>query len=205
MSDVNKGVDPEAVSTSEETIDSFVEEAAEAEQDNAEAEKSAEDLHTLLEAARQKADEHYGQLMRAHAEMENLKRRHAQEIEKAHKFALDRFVAELLGVWDSLELGNAAAQDESADVTKLREGTELTLKMLADVMGKFGVQQISPEGEPFNPELHQAVSMQPRDDLPPNTVTTVIQKGYTLNDRLVRPAMVMVSQTGTPPSIDESA
>jgi len=205
MSDVNKGGDPEAVSTSEETIDSFVEEAAEAEQDNAEAEKSAEDLHTLLEAARQKADEHYGQLMRAHAEMENLKRRHAQEIEKAHKFALDRFVAELLGVWDSLELGNAAAQDESADVTKLREGTELTLKMLADVMGKFGVQQISPEGEPFNPELHQAVSMQPRDDLPPNTVTTVIQKGYTLNDRLVRPAMVMVSQTGTPPSIDESA
>jgi molecular chaperone GrpE len=132
--------------------------------------------------------------MRAHAEIENLKRRHAQEIEKAHKYALDKFVNELLGVWDSLELGHAAAQDDSADVAKLREGTELTLKMLSDVMTKFGVEQHNPQGEPFNPELHQAMSMQPRDDVEPNTVVTVVQKGYSLNGRLVRPAMVMVSQ-----------
>jgi molecular chaperone GrpE len=158
-----------------------------------------------LETAQKKADEHYEQLVRAHAEIENLKRRHTQELEKAHKYALDKFVAELLGVWDSLELGNAAAQDQAADVAKLREGTELTLKMLSDVMSKFGVEQHSPEGQPFNPELHQAMSMQPRDDVEPNTVVAVIQKGYSLNGRLVRPAMVMVSQAGTPPSVDESA
>ena len=103
-------------------------------------------------------------------------------------------MAELLGVWDSLELGHSAAQDEAADVHKLREGTELTLKMLGDAMGKFGVEQIDPLNQPFNPELHQAMSMQPRADVPPNTVVTVVQKGYTLNGRLVRPAMVMVSQ-----------
>jgi molecular chaperone GrpE len=162
------------------------------------AEGSAEDLAQLLEQARAKADEHYEQMMRAHAELENLKRRHARDLENAHKFALDKFVAELLGVWDSLELGHNAAQDESADVHKLREGTELTLKMLGDAMGKFGVEQIDPVDQPFNPELHQAMSMQPRADVPANTVVAVVQKGYSLNGRLVRPAMVMVSQAADP-------
>jgi molecular chaperone GrpE len=148
----------------------------------------------LLEDARAKADEHHDQLMRAHAELENLKRRHARDLENAHKFALDKFVAELLGVWDSLELGYAAARDEAADVQKLREGTELTLKMLSDAMGKFGVEQLDPVDQPFNPEFHQAMSMQARSDVPPNTVVAVVQKGYLLNGRLVRPAMVMVSQ-----------
>jgi molecular chaperone GrpE len=101
-------------------------------------------------------------------------------------------------VWDSLELGHNAAQDETADVPKLREGTELTLKMLSDAMGKFGVEQIDPLNEVFNPELHQAMSMQPRADVPANTVVAVVQKGYTLNGRLVRPAMVMVSQAPAP-------
>jgi molecular chaperone GrpE len=132
--------------------------------------------------------------MRAHAELENLKKRHARDLENAHKYALDKFVAELLGVWDSLELGHAAAQDESADVQRLREGTELTLKMLGDAMGKFGVEQLDPLDQPFDPEFHQAMSMQPRSDVPPNTVVAVVQKGYLLNGRLVRPAMVMVSQ-----------
>jgi len=183
----------------------FDEEVVELEVDSMEAEASAEDLNKLLEAAQKKADEHYDQLVRAHAEIDNLKRRHSQELEKAHKYALDKFVAELLGVWDSLELGHSAAQHESADVDKLREGTELTLKMLSDVMNKFGVEQHDPEGEPFNPEFHQAMSMQARDDVPPNTVIAVVQKGYSLNGRLVRPAMVMVSQAGTPPNVDESA
>lgn len=183
---------------------SFDEDVVEMENERAEAEDSAEDLSRLLEIAQKKADEHYEQMMRAHAELENLKRRHAQEIEKAHKYGLEKFVSELLGVWDSLELGNAAAQHESADVAKLREGTELTLKMLGDVMNKFGVEQHDPEGEPFNPEFHQAMSMQPRDDVPPNTVVGVVQKGYSLNGRLVRPAMVMVSQ-GAAPQVDENA
>lgn len=162
-------------------------------QAGADAEASPEQLTALLEDARAKADAHWDQLLRARAEIENLKRRHALELEKAHKYALDGFVRELLQVCDSLELGHNAAMDESADVEKLREGTELTLKLLTDVMGKFGVEQIDPVGEPFNPEFHQAMTMQPRDDLPPNTVVTVVQKGYLLNGRLVRPAMVIVS------------
>lgn len=196
MSDPKDRADQE-VSAEQPQTDTFVEEVVEMEVDSMEVEASAQDLNKLLEEAQKKADEHYDQLMRAHAEIENLKRRHTQEIEKAHKYGLDKFVNELLGVWDSLELGHAAAQDEAADVAKLREGTELTLKMLGDVMTKFGVEQHNPEGEPFNPELHQAMSMQPRDDVEPNTVVTVVQKGYSLNGRLVRPAMVMVSQAAS--------
>jgi molecular chaperone GrpE len=107
---------------------------------------------------------------------------------------LERFVEALLPVKDSLELGLSAAAEGPADVEKLREGTELTLKLLRDVMEKFHVAEVDPQGTPFNPELHQAMSIQPRDDVPPNTVVSVVQKGYTLNGRLVRPAMVMVSQ-----------
>lgn len=171
---------------------------------------SPEQLGRLLEDARAKADEHYDQLMRARAEVDNLKKRHARELENTRKYALERFVGELIGVWDSLELGHNAAQDDNADVDKLRQGTELTLKLLTDVMTKFGVEQVDPEGEPFNPELHQAMSLVPRGDVPPNTVVTVVQKGCTLNGRLIRPAMVMVSQAaegGAPPAggMDEQA
>lgn len=158
--------------------------------------EAPEQITSLLEDARAKADENWDQLLRTRAEMENLKRRHRNELEKAHKFALDGFVRDLLGVRDSLELGHNAALDENADVGKLREGTELTLKLLTDVMGKAGVEQIDPQGELFNPEYHQAMTTQPRDDVTPNTVVTVIQKGYLLNGRLVRPAMVIVSAAG---------
>lgn len=191
----DKGAEETVADASETT---FEESAAEMEIDSEVAENSAEDLSDLLEQARAKADEHYEQMMRAHAELENLKRRHQRDLENAHKYALDKFVAELLGVWDSLELGHNAAQDDSADVQKLREGTELTLKMLGDAMGKFGVEQIDPLNQPFDPELHQAMSMQPRADVPANTVVAVVQKGYSLNGRLVRPAMVMVSQAADP-------
>lgn len=196
--DTSSKTDDAEVETFEQELDEM---AAESEQ----AEHSADELGRLLDAVQKKADQHYEQLVRAHAEMENLKRRHAQELEKAHKYALDKFVAELLGVWDSLELGHSAAQDAAADVTKLREGTELTLKMLGGAMSKFGVEQIDPQGQPFNPELHQAMSMQPRDDVDPNTVVAVVQKGYTLNGRLVRPAMVMVSAPAAPPNPGENA
>lgn len=155
---------------------------------------SLEELTAALAAARAEAAEWRDQMLRARAEQENLKRRHANELEKAHKFALDGFVRELLAVRDSLELGHAAACDETADIAKLREGTELTLKLLGDVMEKFGVVAIDPQDMPFDPDFHQAMSMQPREDVAPNTVVGVIQKGYTLNGRLVRPALVMVSQ-----------
>lgn len=185
---------PESVSE-EETVNEAVVEAEDmADADEVAVEHSAEKLQLLLEDARAKADEHWEMVIRARAESENLKKRHSRELENAHKFAIEKFVNELLPVRDSMELGLSAAQGETADVAKLVEGTELTLKLLTDVMGKFGIEEINPVGEPFNPEFHQAMAMQPSSDVEPNTVLTVVQKGYTLNDRLVRPAMVMVSQ-----------
>ena len=123
-----------------------------------------------------------------------MKKRHARELENAHKYAIDKFVSELLPVKDSMELGLDAGTGDGADLDKIIEGTQLTLKLFSDVMGKFGIQEVNPVGEPFDPEYHQAMAMQPSDEHEPNTVITVVQKGYTLNDRLVRPAMVMVSQ-----------
>jgi molecular chaperone GrpE len=178
---------------------------AEGEQPSGEGQKSSsEELTRLLEDARNKADENWDQLVRARAELENLQKRKQRELENAHKFAVEKFSQDLLQVWDSLELGHQAAQDENADVHKLREGTELTLKLLVDVMGKNGIQQINPEGEAFNPEYHQAMSIQERDDVAPNTVVAVVQKGYLLNGRLLRPAMVMVSKASKT-SVDEQA
>ncbi len=161
---------------------------------DAPAPSSHEELTLLLEDARSKADDHWNQVLRLQAEMDNLRKRAARDLESAHKFALDRFVADLLPVKDSLELGLAAAQDTSEGaVQKLREGTELTLKLLTQVLEKFGVREINPQGEPFNPEFHQAMTLQPSSKVPPNTVMNVFQKGYVLNERLVRPAMVVVS------------
>jgi molecular chaperone GrpE len=157
-------------------------------------ERSIEELSAALDAARAEIEDSRDQVLRARAELENFRRRHSLELEKAHKFALDGFVRELLQVRDSLELGCNAALEASADLGTLREGTELTLKLLGDVMEKFGVGVVDPLDQPFDPEFQQAMSMQPRDDVPPNTVVLVIQKGYTLNGRLVRPALVMVSQ-----------
>ncbi|MES9872147.1 MAG: nucleotide exchange factor GrpE [Candidatus Sedimenticola sp. 6PFRAG7] len=194
-------VDDQAVTDEAEVSETAAGEASEIEStENA----NGEDLQLLLEDARAKADEHWEQLVRAQAELDNLRKRQARELENAHKFALERFVGELLPVRDSMELGLSAAMEESADVEKLKEGTELTLKLLSDVMERFSVVQIDPEGEAFNPEYHQAMSMQPREDVPPNTVVTVVQKGYMLNERLVRPAMVMVSQAISG-SVDEQA
>ncbi|MBB1126351.1 nucleotide exchange factor GrpE [Thiospirillum jenense] len=152
------------------------------------------ELILLLEDARTRADQTHEQLLYARADIENLKRRHTKELENAHKFALEGFARELLQVRDSLELGHAAALEPDANFDKLREGMELTLKLLSDVMNKFGVVRIDPDGEPFNPEYHQAISMQPRTDVPPGTIVTVIQSGYSLNGRLMRPALVMVAQ-----------
>lgn len=154
-------------------------------------------LEAALNDARQKAQEYWEKLVRQQAEMDNLRKRTSRDVEQAHKYALEKFVSELLPVIDSLELGINAAQgeDESEDNTEsLREGMELTLKKFLDVMAKFGVQPIDPLGEKFNPELHEAVSMQESPEASSNTVITVMQKGYTLNERLVRPAMVVVAK-----------
>jgi len=157
-------------------------------------EPSVEQLQAKLEQAEQKAMENWDQLLRTRAEMDNLRRRTQKDLENAHKFALEKFVAELLAVKDSLEMGLEATQQESASVESLREGTELTLNMLKQVFEKFNVAELNPQGEKFNPDHHQAMSAQESSEVEPNTVMAVMQKGYLLNDRLVRPAMVMVSR-----------
>ena len=169
---------------------------------------SHEELTLLLEDARAKADEHWNQLLRANAELENMRRRARQDVENAHKFALERFALELLPVKDSLEMGLAAASDDNEAVKQLREGTELTLKMLHTAMEKFGITEVPAADQPFNPELHQAMAMQESAEHPANTVIAVMQKGYQLNERLIRPAMVVVSKAATGQSdshIDEQA
>ena len=151
------------------------------------------ELANLLEDARNKADENWNLCLRLQADLENLRKRSERDLANAHKFALDRFAQELLPVRDSLEMGLAAFTGGQADTTRLREGVELTLQMLTTAMGKFGITEVNPQLERFNPDFHQAMSMQQRADVEPNTVVTVVQKGYLLNDRLLRPAMVIVS------------
>lgn len=158
------------------------------------------ELQALLTDARSKADEHWEQCLRLQAELENLRKRSERDLVQAHKFALEKFAAELLPVRDSLEMGVAAAAEESASVEHLREGSELTLKMLTSAFEKFNVKEINPLKEKFNPEYHEAMSMQERADVEPNTVVTVVQKGYLLNDRLIRPAMVIVSRAAARPA-----
>ena len=155
---------------------------------------SVEEMHLLLEDARSKADDHYNEALRARAEMDNLRKRNARDVENARKFALENFAKELLPVRDSLELGLSAARDAEGSHAQVIEGMELTLKMLTDAMEKFNIEVIDPVGQPFDPEYHQAMATQPSDELAPNTVITVYQKGYMLNERLVRPAMVVVAQ-----------
>ncbi len=155
---------------------------------------SAEQMIEKLEVAEKKASENWDQLLRTKAEMDNIRRRTQKDLENAHKFALEKFISEMLAVKDSLEMGIDAANQESADVKNLREGSEMTLSMLSGVFEKFNVVELNPLGEKFNADHHQAMSMQPSDEHEPNTVIAVMQKGYLLNDRLVRPAMVMVSK-----------
>lgn len=155
---------------------------------------SVEELLKKLEEANQVIAEQKDSVLRAAAEEQNVRRRAQRDVENAHKFALEKFSSDLLPVVDTLERAlDSQAGDEEA-VKAMREGVELTLKMLIDALKKHGVEQLDPQGEPFNPQEHEAMSMQPNPDLEPNTVMAVLQKGYSLNGRLVRPAMVVVSK-----------
>lgn len=156
--------------------------------------ESDTDIVQQLEDARNKADEHWNELLRARADLENMRRRHSRDLESAHKRALDKFVTELLPICDSLELGLDAAKNEDAKLQTVRDGMEMTLKMFMSSIGKFGLEQLNPEGETFDPDLHQAMAMQPAEGVEANQVLNVMQKGYRFNGRLLRPAMVVVSQ-----------
>jgi molecular chaperone GrpE len=154
---------------------------------------SREELVLLVEDARGKADANWDALLRARAELENLRRRATRDVENAHKYGIERFVAELLPVKDSLELALAAATG-GAEVDHTRKGLELTLKMLSNVFEKFGIEEVDPQGARFDPERHQAMTVQEGTGAEAGTVTQVFQKGYLLNQRLVRPAMVVVAR-----------
>lgn len=151
-----------------------------------------------LADAQAKADENWNLYLRAAAELENVRKRATRDVENAHKFALENFSRELLAVVDSLEMGLAAA--DNADVQTLLEGSEATCKLLKTTLDRFGVSEVNPEGEPFDPELHEAMSMMPADNVEPGSVAQVIQKGYALNGRLLRPARVIVASE--PPAGD---
>ncbi|MGL5122255.1 MAG: nucleotide exchange factor GrpE, partial [Plesiomonas shigelloides] len=133
-------------------------------------------------------------VLRARAEVDNIRRRAEQDVEKAHKFALEKFANELLPVIDSLERAVELADKQNTDLHAMIEGVELTLKSLYSAMNKFGVEPVDQVGCPFNPDVHQAMSMVESAEHPANHIVMVLQKGYTLNGRLIRPAMVMVSK-----------
>mgnify|MGYP000382066962 FL=1 len=168
------------------------------EQDAPEGEQPADEINRLqeqLEAAEAAAGMARDELLRVQAEMQNLRRRTEQDIEKAHKFGQEKFSTELLAVMDNLERSAAAAEaSEDEAVQAIKEGVELTLKGFMDCFKRFNIEAVDPLGEPFDPQLHQAMSIQESPDAEPNSVIAVMQKGYTLHGRVIRPAMVMVSK-----------
>ena len=153
--------------------------------------KSEQALETALEQVQNAKDD----LLRVQAEMQNLRRRTEQDIEKAHKYGQEKLSIELLAVMDNLERSQEAASDSEDEAVKaIRAGVDLTVKGFVDCFKKFNIETIDPLGEPFDPQLHQAMSMQENTESEPNTVIAVMQKGYTLHGRVIRPAMVMVSK-----------
>lgn len=150
-----------------------------------------EQLKTQIEEA---ANKEQDILLRSRAEIENLRRRTEQDVEKAHKFALEKFSKDILNTIDNLERALATpANKEDESVKALFDGVELTLKELVSTVGRFGIEAVGVVGEAFNPDLHQAISMQPAEGFETNQISVVLQKGYTLNGRVIRPAMVMVA------------
>jgi molecular chaperone GrpE len=177
---------------------------------NAATDLNLEQALMKLAEAEQRADQARDDLLRVQAEMQNLRRRTQQDVEKAHKFGQEKFSAELLSVIDNLERALAAASaHEDETVKAIYEGVDLTLKSFMDCFSKFHIETVDPMGEPFDPSLHQAMSIQENPDVEPNTVIAVMQKGYTLHGRVLRPAMVMVSKASgggaTGGNVDEQA
>ena len=194
----DKTQQPESIEESEQDLEMDNDEDAEQTE-----EISFEDLEKQLKQTEKKAEENWDKAVRTQAAMENLKRRTQKDLDNAHKYGLEKFAKELLSVIDSLELGIQASTSDDPEVIALRQGSELTIKQFEAVFAKFNIEALDPTGEAFNPELHQAMTMQPNSDVEPNTVINVFQKGYILNGRLIRPAMVVVSKASEPPISSE--
>jgi len=183
--------------------DQHVEEEVDNKNDSKELKKDVEDkdkheanvefLQQQLKKIQDESKENLDKVIRAQAEMENLRKRTVRDVENAHKYALEKFINELIPVLDSLELGLSASEN-TTNVDELYKGIELTIEMFNKVLEKFGVKIIDPQAEKFNPELHEAVSMQEIEDFESGIVVRVMQKGYSLNERLIRPAMVVVAK-----------
>ncbi len=186
ISDIDEN---EAQRAADAEINASLEESAQAA--DGDSEPSLEDVIAQLQVDAAEAKD---ASLRAQADAQNVKRRAEQDVEKARKFALEQFSKELLPVMDNLERALEAAPANEELVRPIAEGVELTLKSFADAMKKFKIEVVDPLGEPFDPQFHQAMSMVENPEVEPNTVTLVMQKGYILNDRLLRPAMVMVSK-----------
>ena len=161
------------------------------------------ELELALATAQSTVVDQKDSVIRAKAEVDNIRRRAAQDVEKARKFALEKFAGEMITVVDNLERGLATIDAEAEEQKTTFEGINLTLQGLLSGLEKFGVKAVDPQDQPFNPEFHQAMSMQEVPGVAPNTVIAVMQKGYELNARLIRPAMVMVSKAA--PTVDTKA
>ncbi|VVM64604.1 Protein GrpE [Pseudomonas fluorescens] len=170
-------------------------------------EAGSEDLGTRVQVLEEQLAAAKDQSLRAVADLQNVRRRAEQDVEKAHKFALEKFASDLLPVIDSLERGLELSSAEDEAIKPMRDGIELTLKMFSDTLKRYNLEAIDPHGEPFNAEHHQAMAMQESAEVEPNSVLKVFQKGYMLNGRLLRPAMVVVSKApaAAQPSINEQA
>ncbi|HVV68278.1 MAG TPA: nucleotide exchange factor GrpE [Gammaproteobacteria bacterium] len=162
--------------------------------DYAELEAKLNEAEEKLNAANSALEEHKNQLLRAHADLDNIRKRTEKDIANAHKYGLERLINELLPVIDSMERGLTLDVTENEFAARVNEGLQMTLKLFLDTLAKFGVKPVDPLNQPFNPELHQAISMQENPEAQPNTVLQVLQKGYLLNDRLIRPALVVVAK-----------
>ncbi len=195
MSKKNKDLDVVLDAEQTEQVENNAEETQSSEQLT----NRIQELEEALENAEAKSNENWEHYLSARAEADNIRKRAERDVSNAHKYALEKFIPELLSVKDSLELGAKAAKEsvaetENAQMQSFIEGSDMAITMFADTLKKFGVEMVDPMGELFNPELHQAMTMVPNPDVAPNTVIEVVQKGYTLNERLVRPAMVIVSK-----------
>ncbi len=189
----------EIIAQAEEQVEEKLDAAADA---ISEDQQKINELELALSAAQSTVADQKDSVIRAKAEVDNIRRRSAQDVDKARKFALEKFAGELLPVVDNLERAIAAADKEDEAQKSMLEGIELTLQSFLSTLDKFDVKAVDPQDQPFNPELHQAMSMQEVPGVAANTVIAVMQKGYELNGRLIRPAMVMVSKA---PSVDTEA
>lgn len=188
------------IAEAEEQVEVQLDSAAES---ISEEQQKINELELSLAAAQATISDQKDSVIRAKAEVDNVRRRSAQDVEKARKFALEKFAGELLSVVDNLERAIDAFSAEEKEAGK-HEGVDLTLQGFLSTLTKFDIEAIDPQDQAFNPELHQAMSLQEVEGVEPNTVIAVMQKGYSLNGRLIRPAMVMVSKAAAP-SVDTSA